>query len=342
MITKTVHGQTKKGETAYLYTLSVGSYSATISTFGGTIVALNVPDRDGKIDNVVLSYGSLQEYEDNTTYFGAIVGRYANRIRNAQFTLDGKVYHLDKNCEEKHTLHSGFDGFNHRIFSAVEEDNEKNPSLRLSLTSPENDMGFPGTVNLSVVYSLSEEGSLSIAYRALCDKKTPLNLTNHAYFNLKGRDSILDHEVTLNCDRYLKLDDQLVPTGEVAPVASTPLDFTTAKKIAADIEKVGGYDNCMIAKDSNTIDTPLAIVREAESGREMKVYTTLEAVQFYTGNFLNGNDLSADGTKYEKHFGFCLETQHYPDAVNHENFPSSIYDEHKAFEHTTIYKFSTY
>jgi aldose 1-epimerase len=342
MITKAIHGETKRGETAYLYTLSVGQFSATISTFGGTVVAINVPDRAGTIDNVVLSYGSLKEYEENSTYFGAIVGRYANRIRNAQFSLDGKTYTLDKNNGGKHTLHSGFDGFNHRIFRATEEDDQKNPTLHLTLNSIDNDMGFPGQVELHVDYTLSDTGDFIIKYRATCDKKTPLNLTNHSYFNLRCSDTILDHELYLDCDRYLLVDEDLTPTGVVASVASTPYDFTTMKKIAKDIDELGGYDTCMIAKEGNDLSTPLAIVKEHESGRVMKVYTTLEAVQFYTGNFLNGSDVAKDGTPYEKHYGFCLETQHYPDAVNHENFPSSIYDVDKEFVHTTIYSFSTF
>ncbi|MDC7246582.1 MAG: galactose mutarotase [Sphaerochaetaceae bacterium] len=340
MITKTLHGQTKKGETAYLYTLKAGAYSAVISTFGGTLVEMNVPDKNGNVANVVLSYGTLAEYEDNSTYFGAIVGRYANRIRNAEFTLDGITYHLDKNAGE-HTLHSGFDGFNHRIFEAEEKGDDKCPVLHLTLNSPENDMGFPAGVDLSVDYSLDDEGNLTIQYHGKCSGKTPLNLTNHAYFNLKGSDSVLDHELYLNCDRYLLVDDELVPTGVIASVKSTPLDFTSPKKIGAEIEKAGGYDHCMIAAEDNTLSTALAVVNESESGRRMKVYTTLESVQFYSGNFLDGSDVDKEGTPYEKHYGFCLETQHYPDAVNHDNFPSSLYDREKDFDHTTIYSFST-
>ncbi|NCB01380.1 MAG: galactose mutarotase [Spirochaetia bacterium] len=340
MITKEFHGTTKRGEKAYLYTLTAGSYLATISTYGGTLTALSAPDKNGKVENVVLSYGSLREYEESTTYFGAIIGRVANRIGNAHFILDGVEYSLDKNNGTYHTLHGGFDGFDNRVFEAEIIDEAIEPSLRLSLQSREGDMGFPGTMDVKVTYTLSPKGSLTITYKADVDNKTPINLTNHAYFNLRGKKDILDHLLTLNCDRYLPVNDQLIPTGVVAPVEHTPFDFTQEKPIIKDIALSGGYDHCMVAKEGSNLTTPIAIVVEPKSGRVMKVYTTLEAVQFYSGNFLNGTDKNPEGEGYEKHSGFCLETQHYPDAVNHPHFPSIIYDKERAFEHTTIYSLS--
>ncbi len=341
MITKTLHGITKDGIEASLFTLHSGSYSATISTFGGTLVALNAPDKNGQIANVVLSYGSLSEYEDNTTYFGSIIGRVANRIGGANYMLDGTLYSLDKNDNKMNTLHGGFHGFNTRVFEAKVDETKDIPTLSLFLKSEDGDMGFGGTMNLSVTYSLSASGELTISYHAKVDKKTPINLTNHAYFNLKGEKDILDHTLFLNCDRYLPVDENLIPTGIVESVKNTPFDFTSAKPIIRDIAISGGFDHCMIAKEGNTLSNPIAIVKEPKSGRVMKVYTTKEAVQFYSGNFLDGTDRSPQGNPYEKHSGFCLETQHYPDAVNHPTFPSILYDENKEYTHTTIYSFHT-
>jgi len=340
MITKTLHGTTKDGKEAYLYTLTNGLFSATISTYGGTLIALHAPDKDGEVANVVLSYKTLGEYEENTTYFGAIIGRVANRIADAHFTLDGKEYSLDKNDHKKQTLHGGFNGFNRRIFDAKVDDKEKNPTLLLSLESVDGDMGFPGKMSLCVTYSLSHNGDVTISYAADVDKRTPINLTNHAYFNLRGKKDILDHHLFLNCDRYLPVNEHLIPTGVIAPVAHTPFDFTTAKPIIRDIAQSGGYDHCMIAKEGSCLTIPIAIVKDNTSKRVMKVYTSMESVQFYSGNFLDGSDKNPDGEPYEKHSGFCLETQHYPDAVNQPSFPSTIYDEKKGFVHTTIYSLS--
>ena len=341
MVTKTLHGITKDGEKAYLYTLTAGVYSVTISTFGGTLIAFYAPDRNGDTANVVLSYNTLGEYEEVSTYFGAIIGRVANRIDQGKFTLDGKEYSLDKNDHNKQTLHGGFNGFNRRIFIASVAQKSQNPTLHLELESPEGDMGFPGKMIVKVTYSLSAEGNLTISYTAVVDKKTPINLTNHAYFNLRGKEDILDHVLFLNCDRYLPVNENLIPTGTIAPVTQTPFDFITPKSIISDIALIGGYDHCMIAKEGNSISTPIAVVKDPHSGRVMEVYTTLEAVQFYSGNFLDGSDKNPEGVPYEKHSGFCLETQHYPDAPNQSNFPSIIYDENKGFTHTTIYSLST-
>ncbi len=340
MITKDFYETTEKGEKADKYTLTAGLYSAVITTYGGILIALHVPDKTGNIDNVILSLENLSQYEESSPYFGAIIGRVANRIGNAHFSLDGVEYLLDKNNGKAHTLHGGFNGFDRQIFKAKIDESAKNPTIHLFLESKDGDGGFPGSVMLEVIYSLSSEGSLSISYKAHVDKRTPLNLTNHAYFNLKGKEDILDHLLTLNCDRYLPVDEGLIPTGVIAPVANTAFDFTTSKEIRQDIDKIGGYDHCMIVKESGDITTPIAVVKEITSGRVMRVYTTLEAVQFYSGNFLDGSIKSPKGFMYEKYAGFCLETQHYPDAVNHPNFPSTIYDENNGFEHTTIYSFS--
>ncbi len=334
MITKETHGTTKDGLKAEIYTIHSGVYSASISTYGGTLIAFNGPDREGKIGNILLSYGSLAEYEENRTYFGFTIGRYANRIANGSFTLDGETYQLDTNDGGKHTLHSGFNAFNRRMFSASIEES----SLVLTLRSEDGDMGFPGNVALRVTFSLSEDGALGIEYLATCDRRTPLNLTNHAYFNLAGTGDILSHSLYLDCDRYLAVDEELIPTGEVLNVEGTPFDFIREKPIGRDITQAGGYDHCMVRSGKSDLSTPVAVAVDPLSGRKLETYTTMEALQFYSGNFLTGIDLSPEGRPYTVHSGFCLETQHYPDSVNHSAFPSSIYDEDHPFYHTTVYK----
>ncbi len=336
MITKELFGKTKDGKSVELYTLHSGPYSASVSTYGGALVAFNGPDRDGKIANILLSYGNLEGYETSNTYFGFTVGRFANRIAGGKFTLEGKEYQLDKNDGGLNTLHSGFNGFNSRIFAATIDES----SLVLTLNSPDGESGFPGNVALRVVFSLSSQGELRIDYLATCDRKTPLNLTNHAYFNLAGSGDILSHELTLDCDRYLEVDTDLIPTGNVLKCKGTPFDFSSPKAIGKEIETAGGYDHCMIVEGESDLTSPIAVVTDPASGRKMETYTTLEAVQFYSGNFLDGTALSPAGEGYEKHAGFCLETQHYPDSVNHTEFPSPFYDADNPFSHTTIYKLS--
>ncbi len=336
MITKEVFGKTKDGKSVELYTLHSGVYSAAVSTYGGALVAFNGPDRNGTVSNILLSYGTLAEYEESNTYFGFTVGRFANRIAGGQFTIDGTDYTLDKNDGGKHTLHSGFNGFNIKVFSATIDES----SLVLTLNSPDGDSGFPGNVAVRVIFSLSSEGELKIDYLATSDRKTPLNLTNHAYFNLTGSGDILGHTLNLDCDRYLDVDDELIPTGKVLKCAGTPFDFTSPKKIGEEISAAGGYDHCMIRSGEDDSSKPVATVTDPVSGRKLETFTTLEALQFYSGNFLDGTAISPEGKGYEKHTGFCLETQHYPDSVNHPEFPSPFYDENRPFSHTTIYKLS--
>ncbi len=336
MITKEVFGTTRDGRSVELYTLHSGQYSASVSTYGGALTAFNGPDRNGKIDNVLLSYGKLSEYEHANTYFGFTVGRFANRIAHGRFSLDGKNYQLEQNDGGKHTLHSGSSGFSSHLFSATIDES----SLVLTLNSPDGEGGFPGNVAVRVIFSLSSDGALRIDYLATSDRRTPLNLTNHAYFNLAGSGSILDHRLTLSCDRYLEVDKELIPTGTVLSCKGTAFDFMSPKEIGRDLEAAGGYDHCMIRAGAADLSQPVAMVEDPVSKRRLETFTTLEALQFYSGNFLDGTDLSAQGVPYTKHSGFCLETQHYPDSVNHPEFPSPWCDEEHPFAHTTIYRLS--
>jgi len=336
MITKELFGTTSDGKSVDLYTLHSGQYSASVSSYGGALVAFNGPDRNGDIANVLLSYGKLEEYEDANTYFGFTIGRFANRIAGGRFSLDGKTYRLEQNDGGKHTLHSGSSGFNSHLFAATIDES----SLVLTLNSPDGEGGFPGNVAARIIFSLSSDGALRIDYLATSDRRTPLNLTNHAYFNLAGSGSILSHRLQLSCDRYLEVDEELIPTGTVLKSEGTAFDFTDPKPIGEDLEAAGGYDHCMIRSGQADLTKPVATVEDPSSGRRLETFTTLEALQFYSGNFLDGTDHSPQGVPYTKHSGFCLETQHYPDSVNHPGFPSPWYDEEHPFSHTTIYRLS--
>ena len=341
MITKKKHGTSPDNEEVFLYILEAGQYRVEISTYGGTIVRLYTPDRNGVKANVVLGYDRLEDYFPSTTYFGAVIGRVANRIANGTFQVDGKTYHTPQNNNGIHTLHGGTRGFDKRVWTALTSDADGAPGLHLSLFSAEGDMGFPGNLRAYVDYILKPNGELEITYVATCDRKSPLNMTNHSYFNLVGSGDILSHELVLDCDRYLPVDNLLIPTGQIVPVRGTPFDFTEQKPIGRDIEKVGGYDHALILRDESDKLRRFASVYEPISGRTMTVSTTKPAVQLYTGNFLSGMDVGSDGIVYHKHAGFCLETQHYPDAVNHPNFPNCIVLPGSSYRHTTTYTFSS-
>ncbi|MDC7244484.1 MAG: galactose mutarotase [Sphaerochaetaceae bacterium] len=334
MITKKIHGTTPEGNTVYLYTISNQDYSVSVSTYGGALVSFSGKDAFGNMGNVLLSYGTLSEYVNSSTYLGYTIGRVANRISNGTFQLDGKTYTLQTNDHDKHTLHSGVHGFSSRIFDSEILENR----LVLSLKSEDGDQGFPGEVDLSVTFSLEDDGALRIRYVGRCSERTPLNITNHAFFNLSCEKDILSHILRLDCDRYVETDGEKIPTGRVLEVRKTPFDFTLPKRIGSGLKDVGGYDHCMIRKGKTDLSKPLAVVCDPISRRKLEVFTTLEAVQFFTGNSLDGAGVSPDGIPYRKYHGFCLETQHYPDSVNNPHFPSTIYDADHPFDHTTIYK----
>jgi len=324
------------------YTLANSSgMQVSILNYGGIVTKIMVPDKKGKMGDVVLGFENFSGYtQKNEPYMGALVGRYANRIGNAKFVLDGKTYKLAPN-NFGNSLHGGNVGFD-KVTWNVEKMGDS--SLKLTYQSKDGEEGYPGNLNAEVVYTLSTDNSLKIDYTATTDKPTPVNLTNHSYFNLSaGKDStVLAHVLQLNADKYTPVNDQLIPTGQIADVKGTPLDFTTAKAIGKDIGNVkGGFDHNWILNRKGNALQEAATLYDPGSGRYMEVWTTQPGIQFYSGNFLNGNLQAAKGRRiYGAHAGLCLETQHYPDSPNEPSFPSTILKPGETYRETTIYRFS--
>jgi aldose 1-epimerase len=316
--------------------------SASIITYGGRVTELHVPDRSGKLANVVLGFDNLHQYTDKNPYFGALIGRVGNRIAHGTFELDGKTYHLSKNDGGEKTLHGGKIGWDRRVWKATPMKGNDHVGLQLDYVSPDGEEGFPGTVTARVVYSMNERNELRIDYSATTDKATPINLTNHSYFNLRGAGNgdVLAHELQLLASQYTPVDAKLIPTGKIATVEGTPMDFRTPHAIGARIGQVdGGYDhNYVLDRPKNTELSQAARAVDPESGRTMEVHTTQPGIQFYSGNFLNGS-IAGLGGKYIKQAGFCLETQHFPDSVHQPNFPSTILRPGEQYQHTTVYAF---
>jgi len=338
---KTVFGRIN-GEQVDLYTLSSGEMTVKITNFGGIVTSLVVPDREGAPGDVVLGFDSLQKYVGVHPYFGCIVGRYANRIADAKFELDGKSIQLSKNIGENH-LHGGFSGFDKKIWQAHEISDGEEAGIELNYTSQDGEEGYPGTLKVRVRYTITPDMELKISYFAETDRPTPINLTHHGYFNLKGAGTgdILDHELIINADRYNVVNDQLLPTGELRSVQGTPMDFRQSKQIGKDMEQVpGGYDHNFVLNSKGELFLA-AILKEATSGRWMEVYTTQPGMQFYGGNFLDGTITGKNGKVYNKHYGLCLETQHFPDSPNQPGFPNTILRPGEIFESLTVYKFGT-
>lgn len=338
---KTYFG-TVGSDSVYAYLLNNNQgLKAVISNYGGTILELWTPDKSGHAGNIVLGYDALSGYLQKTNpYFGALIGRYANRIHHGSFTIDGKTYTLALN-NNGNTLHGGIRGFDKVVWN-VNQVNDS--SLALSYSSPDGEEGFPGTLTVKVVYTLTSSNGLLIDYTAISDMKTPVNLTNHTYFNLSaGKDStILAEELVLHASRYTPVDDSLIPTGEIAAVKNTPMDFHQAKKIGKDIGQVkGGYDHNFIIDQKDSVFNIAAEVFDPGSGRVMQVKTTQPGIQFYTGNFLNGTLTGSNGKKIVQHGAFCLETQHFPDSPNQPAFPNTILEPGQTFHETTLYSFST-
>ena len=341
-ITEKPFGNTE-GQAITEYTLTnANGMQLGVINYGGTITKLTAPDKDGKLGDVVLGYESLDGYlQKGNPYFGALIGRYGNRIGHAKFTLDGKTYTLPAN-DHGNTLHGGDKGYDKVVWNAEKQGDS---SLKLTYSSKDGEQGFPGNLNVTVVYTLTADNSVKIDYSATTDKATPVNLTNHAYYNLSaGSDStVLDHEIQINADKYTPVDSLLIPTGQIADVKGTPFDFTTSKPIGKDIAQVkGGYDhNWVLNKTANNLEK-IVTLYHPKSGRMMEVYTTEPGIQFYTGNFLNGTLANTKGgAKYAQHGALCLETQHFPDSPNHPNFPSTILKPGETYKTTTVYKFST-
>jgi aldose 1-epimerase len=335
------------GKKAELFTLKNSSgIVAQITNFGGKIVSLWVPDKNGKFDDIVMGYSTLPEYQKTSEiYFGSLIGRYGNRIGNAKFTLNDSVFKLAAN-NGPNSLHGGIKGYNNVVWDAVQNDES---TLLLSYLSHDGEEGFPGNLQVNVTYELTDDNELKIEYKATTDKATPVNLTSHSFFNLKGAGNgdILDHILQINAANYTPVDNGLIPTGEIAPVEGTPFDFRTPVAIGARINednqqlKYGnGYDqNWVLTAPSDSALTLAARVVEPASGRVMEVYTNEPGIQFYTGNFLTGKVTGKYGKVYPFRGSLCLETQHYPDSPNKPGFPSAILEPGKEYYSICIYKF---
>jgi aldose 1-epimerase len=344
-ITKSDFGKTPDGTAVDLYTLTnANGVKAKIITYGALLTELLVPDRDGKLDDVVLGFDDLKGYLGGHPYFGAIVGRVTNRIAKGKFTLDGKEYHLAVN-NGPNSLHGGLKGFDKVVWKAEQVPAADGVAVKFTYVSPDGEEGYPGNLSAAVTYTLTNQNEVKIDYLATTDKATPVNLTNHSYFNLADPRSgdVLGHELMLAADEYTPSDDTLIPTGELKSVKGTPLDFTTPTPIGARINQLKGdpigYDHNYVLRGGGKSLALAARVREPKTGRVLEMYTTEPGVQFYTGNFLDGT-LKGKGVVYHKHQGFCLEAQHYPDSVNHPEFPSVILRPGKTYTQTTVYKFS--
>ncbi|MGA2255506.1 MAG: aldose epimerase family protein [Thermoguttaceae bacterium] len=347
-VTNEVYDKLPDGTQIDQYTLSnPNGLKVKIITYGAVITSVETPDRNGKIKNITLHRDSLADYMEvkdgkpTTPYFGATVGRYGNRIAKGHFTLDGKEYTLATN-NGPNALHGGLKGFDKVVWKAEPIETAGTVGVVFTYTSPDGDQGYPGTLKTKVTYSLTDKDELKMDYEATTDKTTVLNLTNHTYWNLAGAGNgdVLNHELTLNADRFLPVDATLIPLGRLEAVKGTPMDFNSPKTIGKDIDKVeGGYDHCYVLVRKDDGLSLAARVTEPTSGRVMDVYTTQPAVQFYTGNFLDGT-IHADGKTYDQHFGLCLETQHYPDSPNQKDFPTTALKPGETYKHSTVHKFS--
>ena len=317
--------------------------------YGGIIVSLRTPDRTGTLADIVLGFNGLSEYLAGSPYFGAIVGRYANRIANGQFTLDGKTYELAVN-NGPNALHGGLKAFDKAVWRGELGSNERGVSVKFRHTSPDGDEGYPGALRITVTYTLTDRNELIVDYEATTDKPTPINLTQHSYFNLAGEGTgdILAHVLTINADRFVPVDSTLIPTGELAPVAGTPFDFRTPTAIGARIDaphpqlqRGRGYDHTYVLTrgPGDTGLVQAARVVEPQSGRTLEVATTEPGVQFYTGNFLDGTLMGKSGHAYRQRYGFCLETHHFPDSPNKPQFPSTILRPGETFRSRTVFTF---
>lgn len=341
MIVKNIFGTTADGRTVDCYTLKNSAGTAVdIITYGATINSIYAADRNGVFADVLAGFDSIEGHENYSDYEGMTVGRYANRIADGKFSIDGTEYQVEKNERGITCLHGGAE-LSTAVWKAIIVDDN---SVEMSYSSPDGAKGFPGNVDFKVVFTLYEDNALKIEYNAISDKKTVINMTNHAYFNLAGKGGILNHELMINADSYTPVDKNSIPTGEIRPVEGTPFDFRIAKPIGKDIctdddqLKIGrGYDHNFCLNDG---DGPVACAYEPESGRMLEVYTDLCGVQLYTGNFLDGTIIGKGGKPLEKHAGFCLETQYYPNTPNMPEFPQCTFDAGEKFNTCTVFKFS--
>ncbi len=347
LIEKKPFGLTPDGEAVDIYTLrNRNGVEARIMTYGGIIVSLKVPDKNGQMGDVVLGYDHLDSYVTNSPYFGALIGRYGNRIAKARFTLDGTMYTLATNSYPN-ALHGGVKGFDKRVWSAGTREGLDGPELILSYLSKDGEEGYPGNLKVTATYTLLRDNELRLKYRAETDKDTVLNLTQHSYFNLAGKGDILNHKVTILADRFTPVDAELIPTGELRPVDNTPFDFRTPTAIGGRIGQQdeqlkfgGGYDhNWVINKEAGKLEL-MAKVTEPETGRVLDVFSTEPGLQFYSGNFLAGTITGKGGWAYQRHAAFCMEPQHYPDSPNKPQFPTVELKPGQVFQNTIVYRFS--
>jgi aldose 1-epimerase len=349
-IEKSNYGATTDSVQVDLFTMrNSHGMEVDIITYGGRITKLSVPDKNGNFSNVVLGFDNLGQYEKDNPYFGALVGRYGNRIANAKFSLNGTEYRLAVN-NGPNNLHGGIKGFDKVVWNVEEVKEGKTASLKLSYLSKDMEEGFPGNLITHVTYTLTDNNTLQVQYEATTDKPTIVNLTQHTYFNLTGDFSktILEHELTMNANQLVPVDDKLIPTGNLIDVAGTPFDFRSAKVIGKEIDtdndqikKGGGYDHCWVLNDQNSDLRKVATLHDPVTGRIMEVATTEPGVQLYTGNFLDGTLPMPGGGTYAKRSGLCLETQHYPDTPNQPNFPTVSLNPEEKYSTTTSFTFTT-
>jgi aldose 1-epimerase len=346
-ITQKAYGKMPDGTVVDEYTLTNNNgVVMKVITLGGIVTELHVPDKDGKLADVCLGCSNLEEYREGHPYFGTITGRVANRIAKGKFTLGGKEYTVATNNGPNH-LHGGKVGFDKVVGQASSPRVAAGgPTLELRYLSKDGEEGYPGNLDSVVTYTLTDANEWRIEYRARTDKPTPVNLTQHAYFNLAGHNSgtILDHLMTINADYYTPTDATLIPTGKIDPVEGTPFDFRNPTPIGKNIKSIKadpqGYDLNYVLRGEAGQLRQIAEVKDPKSGRVMKVYATEPGVQFYSGNFLDGKQKGKGGVKYSQYAGFCLETQHYPDSINQKSFPSVVLEPGKTYTHTTVYAFS--
>jgi aldose 1-epimerase len=351
-LTRAPFGRTADGQPVELFTLTnAHGIEVRLTNYGGIITSLKTPDRAGRFDDIVLGYDSLSGYLHNSPYFGAIVGRYGNRIAKGRFTLDGATYRLAVN-NAPNSLHGGIRGFDKVVWKAEPFRNDGTEGVALEYTSADMEEGYPGTLRARVTYTLTEDNRLIVDYQATSDKPTPVNLTQHSYWNLAGDGSrdILTHLLTINADSMTPVDSTLIPTGEISPVAGTPFDFRTPMQIGARIDQRqntqirygGGYDHNFVVNRGNAGADSLihaAHVAEPSTGRTLDVFTTEPGIQFYSGNFLDGSITGKAGHSYKYRHGLALETQHYPDSPNHPNFPSTILRPGQQYRSRTVFAF---
>ena len=338
-ISKTEWGKVDGKEVDLFTLVNNKGTEVKISNYGGTVTSFITKDKNDQRSEIIVGFDSLDQYLQKPPYFGALIGRYGNRIGNAKFTLDGTTYHLAAN-DGKNTLHGGLKGFDKVVWDATIP-NDSVPSLTLKYVSKDGEEGFPGNLNVTVQYTLTDQDELKIEYNAETDKATPVNLTNHTYFNLSGdvNNTILDETLMIDADRFTPVDSTLIPTGKIVPVKGTPYDFTSPKKIGQDIDQVkGGYDFNWVLNRNDSSLQKVAVLSDSISGRSLEVYTTEPGLQFYTGNFLAGKFINRDGKPIKLHTALCLETQHFPDSPNEPDFPSTILRPGEKYHSVTVYK----